>query len=70
MTKKELIERLNKFPDDTIVMIMDSFNGGGYPREINSGPLLETVTQEQAEESADCEELVGQQVLTIGYGFY
>jgi hypothetical protein len=70
MTKKELVQKLERFPDDVQVMIKDSFNGAGIPREINSGPREHKITKEDAEESADCEEIVGQKVVVIGFGSY
>lgn len=52
------------------IMIMDGFNGGGHPREINSGPKLYTINNDDENETADCEELVGETVVVIGYGSY
>jgi hypothetical protein len=70
MKAHELAQRLLKGPNHEI-MILDSFNGeGGYPREINFGPITHTVTADEAEESGDCEEIVGQEIMIMGYGFY
>lgn len=55
---------------DLPLMILDSFNGGGEAREINSGPTIRTITQEDEDNVADCEGLVGQRVLVIGFGCY
>lgn len=70
MKTKELIEKLKKYPDDTEVMVLDGFNGGGYPRILNIGPYLDIITQKDEEECADCEGKVGQKYLRIGYGGY
>lgn len=70
MTVKELIERLSKEPQSAQIMILDSFNGGGVPREINLGPSKHKVTKAEAGEAADCEDLVGKHVVVIGYGCY
>lgn len=69
MKSHYLAELLLEEPDMEI-MILDGFNGGGYPRKINLGPITRTITEEDAEESGDCEELVGQEVAVMGYGFY
>lgn len=70
MTKKELFERLKNVHDDTTIMILDGSNGGGSLREINLGPRPQKVTRTDANESADCEELVGKRVWVMGYGCY
>jgi hypothetical protein len=71
--RSELIQWLNKaasIEEDPEVMILDSFNGAGRPREINLGPILQKVTEENAEESEDCADFVNTNVLILGYGFY
>lgn len=70
MTVAQLIERLKQHPAAAQVMILDSFNGGGEPRTLNFGPIPRVVEPENAERSADCEDLVGQTVILLGYGFY
>jgi hypothetical protein len=70
MTVTELIQELMDVPLNTEVMILDGFNGGGEPREINLGPSLRKITKKNAQESADCENKVGNTVLVIGYGCY
>ena len=69
MKSHELAQQLLQEPNIEI-MILDGFNGGGYPREINLGPITQTITEEDANESGDCEEMVGEDVLIMGYGFY
>jgi hypothetical protein len=70
MTSHELAADLLKSPDLPI-MILDGFNGGGYPREINLGPIPHTITGDDVKESGDCEEFeVGTEILTMGYGCY
>lgn len=69
MKAQELADILLK--DPTLeVMILDGFNGGGEPRDINLGPTEQVITQDNADEGADCEGKVGQKVLIIGYGCY
>lgn len=70
MTIKELVDRLQEFPLDTEVMVLDGFNGGGYPRTINFGPRQDIITKDMADNAGDCEELVGQTVIVMGYGCY
>ncbi len=70
MTVKDLIGRLHAFPPNMQVMILDGFNGGGSPREINSGPQERVVRQSDADECADCGDMVGQTVVVMGYGSY
>lgn len=52
------------------VMILDGFNGGGEPRDLNLGPSPHTITEKNAKEGADCEGKVGKEVLVIGFGCY
>lgn len=70
MTIAELIDDLKSYDPNTKVMILDGFNGGGYPREINLGPFERTIKKSDAKESGDCEDLVGETVLIMGYGCY
>jgi hypothetical protein len=70
MTNTELIKKLQAFPPNAQVMILDGFNGAGAPREINLGPSMDQVTEVDALESADCEGLEGQFIITLGYGCY
>lgn len=66
----ELIQELNKFSLEQEVMILDGYNGGGVPREVNLGPQIQTVEDADAEETADCEGLVGEDVVVLGFGCY
>jgi hypothetical protein len=70
MTNAQLIVRLESFHPDIEVMILDGFNGGGEPREINLGPNRRTITEKNADEGADCEGKVGRAVIVLGYGCY
>lgn len=71
MTVGQLRKRLETFPDDMEVMILDGFNGGGYPRTINFGPNnYRTITESDANECGDCEGRVGERIVLMGYGFY
>jgi hypothetical protein len=69
MKAHELAQRLLKGPNHEI-MILDGFNGGGYPREINFGPIKRIITPDDAEESGDCEGIIGQEIMLMGYGCY
>lgn len=69
MRTHEFAEKLLNLPDQEI-MILDSFNGAGYPREINLGPVDHTVTAREADECSDCEKLAGKVVTVVGYGCY
>ncbi len=71
MTRIQLQNLLSQFPEDMEVMILDSFNGGGEPREINLGPLKRIITKENIDNGADCEDKeVGQTIIVLGYGCY
>ncbi len=70
MTVAELIKALKKFDPNHPVMILDSFNGGGSPRDINLGPKVHVVSEANAADAVDCEEIVGDQVVIVGYGCY
>lgn len=70
MTKNDLIARLNAIKGNPEIMILDGFNGGGFPREINLGPTNYEITKKDADESGDCEEKVGKKVYVMGYGCY
>lgn len=66
MTVQDLINRLSKLDPNMQVMIREQ----GLPREINFGPVTTEVTESHADETADCEDLVGQKVILIGFGSY
>ncbi len=70
MTVADLRARLAIFPDDTEVMVLDGFNGGGEPRTINFGPIQRTITEDNAKECGDCEGKVGAEIALIGFGSY
>jgi hypothetical protein len=70
MTKAELLKRLASYPDDSEVMILDGFEGGGFPREINLGPTTRIVGEGDSDETSDCEGIVGKTVVVLGYGNY
>lgn len=66
----ELIERLSQLPPNAEVMVMDGNNGAGVPRAINFGPCERVVTLGDADQTYDCEHLIGVKVQTIGFGAY
>lgn len=69
MTISALIERLSKVDPDAQIMILDGFNGGGVPREINLGPMDHVVTAKDVDETCDCEGLgEGTRVFVLGFG--
>ena len=70
MKISDLIASLNQYDPDAEVMILDGHNGGGEPREINIGPTYRTITQQNADDGADCEDKVGIVVAVLGYGSY
>ena len=70
MNKKQLIDALSLVEDDSEIMILDGSNGGGIPRAINFGPVSRTVSNADAQETDDCETLVGKSVVCLGYGCY
>lgn len=71
MKVSELIEKLSKLDPEKEIMILDGFNAGGYPRHINVGPGLQTITKEAVKLCADCEDIgEGVEVYYLGYGSY
>jgi hypothetical protein len=70
MTTKQLIQLLRKHPPTAQVMILDGFNGGGAPRDLNLGPALQAISSEDADATADCEQRIGEKVVVLGYGCY
>jgi hypothetical protein len=70
MKVKELIAELKKLDPERDIMILDGFNGGGHPREINLGPSKRVISSEDAEDCADCEGREGELIYKMGYGFY
>lgn len=71
MKVRELIEKLIEHNPETPVMILDGFNGSGFPREINYGPISHKVTEKDYHQCADCEDFpLGSPIIVIGYGCY
>jgi hypothetical protein len=71
MKIKDLISELNKFDQEDEVMILDGYNGGGNPREINFGPKQISIKEDFIENCADCEEFdVNSKVVILGFGCY
>jgi hypothetical protein len=71
MKISELISQLESFnAPDMEVMIIDSFNGGGHPREINLRPIQRCVVETDAYATDDCEDKIGSTVVILGYGNY
>ena len=67
---RRILDKFTENHGDLEIMILDGFNGGGNPREINMGPTIQVVTDTDAEDTADCEDIIGNSVAVIGYGFY
>ena len=65
MTKAELIACLAEYPDDMEVMINDH---GAL--DLNFGPTLYYITQQDEDDTGDCDGRVGEQVILIGGGCY
>lgn len=70
MTIAQLIARLQEYSPETEVMVLDGFNGGGVPRDLNLGPTEQVIVAEDEEAAADCEGRVGEKVVVLGYGCY
>jgi len=70
MTVEDLIKRLKTLDKNRDIMILDGFNGGGYPREINLGPTTHIITKEDEKECGDCEGKIGKKIYIMGYGVY
>jgi hypothetical protein len=71
---KELIAALSELNPEMEIMILDGFNGGGYPRHINCKPYKDSphlISQKDVANCGDCEDIGrGHEVYTIGYGCY
>ena len=65
MNVQQLINRLNEYPPDMEVAILDGFNGGGDPRTINMGPTLRSEGDYE-----DIKSKPGTPILVMGYGSY
>ena len=74
MKVKELIKRLSEFNPEMEVAVLDGSNGGGYPREINYGPIEYRGKPDfKGDTNADYEDLEtseGQSIVQMGFGFY
>jgi hypothetical protein len=70
MTVQDLIDRLSKQDPSMHVMLLDGPNGSGTPRDLNLGPVTRSIEETDADESADCEGRVGEEVLVLGFGCY
>jgi hypothetical protein len=51
-------------------MILDGFNGGGFPRDVNFGPMKHRIGAMDAKACGDCEDKLGVDVVVMGYGCY
>ena len=69
MRVEDLIDRLRALPPGSKVMILDGFNGGGFPRDINLFGDRQ-ISGEDADECCDCEGKVGETVSLLGFGSY
>lgn len=66
-----MILLLSNMNPEMEIMILDGFNGGGYPRHINTGIGTQLISQDDVDECADCEDVgAGTEVYTMGYGCY
>lgn len=70
MKVNNLIRALENLDKDKEIMILDGSNGGGFPREINVGPIEAVITDYHEKECADCEGKIGETVYILGYGCY
>ena len=69
MKAKDLAKRLMENPEME-VMILDGFNGGGFPRTLNLGPSTKKISEADAFVTDDCEDKIDKEVLVIGFGCY
>jgi predicted PP-loop superfamily ATPase len=67
MKVKDLIEQLQRFNEDMEIMISDNH---GFLRTLNKHPRESLVYQQDADMCGDCEDLVEQTVVQIGFGSY
>lgn len=70
MTVKDLVDSLKNFDQKAEIMILDGFNGGGHPREINCGPFTHEVSTNDESSTADCEGWTGREAVVMGFGCY
>jgi hypothetical protein len=69
MKSHEFAKKLLNLPNQEL-MILDGFNGGGCPREINLGPMEHKVSNFDVLECDDSVNFIGKNILVIGYGCY
>lgn len=70
MTVQELINHLSSFDPESQIMILDSFNGGGSPRDLNHGPRYYFIKEIDGRDCSDCEDRIDEKVVLIGFGCY
>ena len=70
MKVKDLIKRLGKFDPNMEIMMLDGYNGGGYLRHINFGPIIQAIGKKDSEDNDDCEGREGEKIVSLGYGCY
>lgn len=71
MTVRELIERLQEFDGGLEVAPIDGFNGGGHPRTLNFGPVLEERSGNGSDrDTSDLQDTEAAAWVAIGFGYY
>jgi len=76
MLVMQLIEQLSQLPQTLEVTILDGFNGGGIPRDINLTPHVydpkewEWTTNKERDDYSDIHTPTGQPIVVMGYGCY
>jgi hypothetical protein len=70
MKVKQLKEWLDTLPEDKEIMIMDGFDGGGTPREINLLKASLFIEEDWVDHCNDCDGLLNEDVAVMGYGCY
>lgn len=74
MRVRELKAKLENFPGDMEIAILDGFNGGGCPRTINLGPQIqewdEIYQHQAAYDYSDLDTKEGLSIVVMGFGCY
>lgn len=70
VTVAELITQLSQFNPKSHVLVNSGPNGSGSPYDLNQGPISHTITEDDANSTADCENRIGEQIVLIGFGCF
>lgn len=68
MKVRDLIEKLQQEDQGMEVAVLVGLNGHGFPKELNYGPVLRQVKNDDLPNSFEYEDDVGKLLVVVGYG--